>query len=107
MKVHILDDWSDPLRTLPSFDLLDGHDVTVWTGHETNIAALAARLFPGEAMVLIRERSRITAEPLDRLPNLRLISQLGAHAHVDVDACTKHGVGVFEHARGNAVSCRR
>lgn len=104
MKVHILDDWSETLRTLPGFDLLDGHDVTVWTGHETDIAA---RLCPGEAMVLIRERSRITAEPLDRLPNLRLISQLGAHAHVDVDACTKHGVGVFEHAHGYAVSCRR
>ncbi|MYA87840.1 MAG: D-2-hydroxyacid dehydrogenase family protein [Boseongicola sp. SB0662_bin_57] len=92
MRVHILDDWSDTLRTLPCFDLLEDHDVTVWTDHETDVAALAARLSPGEAMVLIRERSRITAELLDRLPSLRLISLRGAHSHVDVDACTESGV---------------
>ena len=92
MKVNILDDWSDTLRTLPCFDLLEGHDVAVWTDHETDVAALAARMLPGEAMVLIRERSRITAELLDRLPNLRLISLRGAHSHVDVDACTDNGV---------------
>ena len=99
MKVHILDDWTDTLRTLPCFGLLDGHDVTVWTDHETDIAALAARVLPGEALVLIRERSRITAELLDRLPNLRVISLRGAHAHVDVDACTRNGVLVCSNMR--------
>lgn len=92
MRVHVLDDWSDTLRTLPCFDLLEDHDVTVWTDHETDVAALAARLLPGEAMVLIRERSRITAELLDRLPNLGLISLRGACSHVDVHACTRNGV---------------
>jgi len=32
MKVHILDDWFDTLRGLPCFEMLAGHDVTVWTG---------------------------------------------------------------------------
>ena len=92
MKVHVLDDWSDTLRKLPCFDLLEGHDVTIWTDHETDVAALAARMLASEALVLIRERSRITAKLLDRLPNLRLISLRGAYPHVDVDACTRKGV---------------
>ena len=44
MKVHILDDWFDTLRGLPCFRLLEGHDVTVWTDHEPDEEALAARL---------------------------------------------------------------
>ncbi|MEM8732163.1 MAG: D-2-hydroxyacid dehydrogenase family protein, partial [Pseudomonadota bacterium] len=60
MKVHILDDWFDTLRTLPCFRLLDGHDVTVWTDHEPDAERLAARVAEAEALVLFRERTRIT-----------------------------------------------
>ena len=92
MKVHILDDWFDTLRGLPCFSLLDGHDVTVWTDHEPDPAKLADRIQEAEAMVLFRERTKIGAELLDRLPNLKLISQRGVYPHVDVDACTRSGV---------------
>ncbi|MWB79650.1 D-2-hydroxyacid dehydrogenase family protein [Pseudooceanicola sp. 216_PA32_1] len=92
MKVHILDDWFDTLRGLPCFGLLAGHDVTVWTDHEPDPAALAARLVDAECVVLFRERTRVTRALLDRLPNLRLISQRGAWPHVDVAACTGAGV---------------
>ena len=44
MKVHILDDWFDTLRTLPCFDLLKEHDVTVWTDHEPDPERLATRV---------------------------------------------------------------
>ena len=92
MKVHILDDWFDTLRGLPCFRLLDGHEVTVWTDHEADEAALAARLQDAEALVLFRERTNVTRSLLERLPNLRLISQRGVWPHVDVEACTDHGV---------------
>ncbi|MEL6565009.1 MAG: D-2-hydroxyacid dehydrogenase family protein [Pseudomonadota bacterium] len=92
MKVHILDDWFDTLRGLPCFDLLAGHDVTVWTDHEPDPAALARRVADAECLVLFRERTRITADLLDRLPNLRLISQRSVYPHIDVDACTRNGV---------------
>lgn len=92
MKVHILDDWFDTLRELPCFGLLEGHDVTVWTDHEPDPAALAARLADADCVVLFRERTRVTRDLLERLPNLRLISQRGAWPHVDVDACTDAGV---------------
>ncbi len=92
MKVHILDDWFDTLRGLESFKRLDGHDVTIWTDHVTDIDALADRLKDAEALVLFRERTLITAELLSKLPSLRLISQRSVYPHVDVPACTANGV---------------
>lgn len=92
MKVHILDDWFDTLHKLPSFRLLDGHEVTVWTDHTDDVETLATRLAPAEALVLFRERTAITAPLLARLPNLRLISQRSVYPHVDVPACTANGV---------------
>ena len=92
MNVHILDDWFDTLRSLPCFDALQSHDVTVWTDHEEDIDTLAARLADAEALVLFRERTAITAPLLARLPRLKLISQRSVYPHIDVPACTDHGV---------------
>ncbi|MBT0958485.1 D-2-hydroxyacid dehydrogenase family protein [Alphaproteobacteria bacterium KMM 3653] len=92
MKIHILDDWFDTLQGLPCFAKLEGHDVTVWTDHEPDPVALAARLQEAEAVVLFRERTKVGEELLSRLPNLRLISQRGVYPHVDVAACTENGV---------------
>lgn len=92
MKVHILDDWFDTLRTLPCFAKLEQHDVTVWTDHVEDPAVLASRLEAAEAVVLFRERTKITADLLNRLPGLKLISQRSVYPHIDVDACTKNSV---------------
>ncbi|MGA0600505.1 D-2-hydroxyacid dehydrogenase family protein [Caulobacter sp. KR2-114] len=92
MRVAILDDYFDTLRTLPCFTRLAGHAVTVWTDHVQDTDALAERLADTEALVLIRERTRIQADLLARLPKLKLISQRSVYPHVDVAACTRHGV---------------
>lgn len=92
MKVHILDDWFDTLRSLPCFDKLAGHDVTIWTDHEPEPAKLAARVQDAEALVLFRERTKIGADLLERLPHLQLISQRSVYPHIDVPACTANGV---------------
>ncbi|MEM6635326.1 MAG: D-2-hydroxyacid dehydrogenase family protein [Pseudomonadota bacterium] len=92
MKVHILDDWFDTLRTLPCYQMLGGHDVTVWTDHEPDPAALADRVQTAEALVLFRERTKITAELLAGLPNLKLISQRSVYPHIDVAACSANDV---------------
>lgn len=92
MKVHILDDWFDTLRGLPCFAKLKDHDVTVWTDHIEDPGELATRLQPADAVVLFRERTKITAELLDQLPGLKLISQRSVYPHIDVEACTRNGV---------------
>jgi D-3-phosphoglycerate dehydrogenase / 2-oxoglutarate reductase len=92
MKITILDDYFDTLRTLPSFAKLNGHDVEIFTDHVQDTDRLAARLEDTEALVLIRERTQIRAPLLERLTRLRLISQRSVYPHVDIDACTALGI---------------
>jgi len=92
MKIAILDDYFDTLRTLPSFAKLDGHDVQIFTDHVQDTDVLADRLKDAEAVVLIRERTAIRTPLLERLPTLRLISQRSVYPHIDIDACTARGV---------------
>ncbi len=94
MKIAILDDYFDTLRTLPCFRKLDGHDVTVWTDHMQDVGTLAERLGDAEVLVLFRERTQIRAALLDRLPKLKLISQRSVYPHIDIDACTRLGIVV-------------
>ena len=92
MRVHILDDWFDTLRVLPSFIKMHQHDVTIWNDHEPDPVRLSERLADAEALVLFRERTKIGPELLDRLPDLKLISLRSVFPHVDVDACSRNGV---------------
>ena len=92
MKISVLDDYHDTVRTLPCFRKLAGYDVTVCNDHVQDIDALAERLRDAEVLVLIRERTQIRAPLLQRLPHLKLISQRSVYPHIDVDACTRLGV---------------
>jgi D-3-phosphoglycerate dehydrogenase / 2-oxoglutarate reductase len=92
MKITILDDYQDTVRTLGCFGKVAGHDVKIWNDHTQDLDALAERLKDTEALVLIRERTPIRAPILERLDKLKLISQTSVYPHVDVDACTRHGV---------------
>ena len=92
MKIAILDDYQDAVRTLDCYPMLDGHEVTVWNDHVEDLDLLSNRLRDTEVLVLIRERSSISAALLERLPRLRLISQHGVTPHIDLAACTRHGV---------------
>ncbi|HEV2956591.1 MAG TPA: D-2-hydroxyacid dehydrogenase family protein [Xanthobacteraceae bacterium] len=92
MKISILDDYFDTVRTLACYRKLDGHDVTIWNDHVQDTDALAARLKDTDGLVLIRERTKIQAPLLERLPRLKLISQRSVYPHIDVDACTQLGI---------------
>jgi D-3-phosphoglycerate dehydrogenase len=94
MKISILDDYFDTLRTLDCFARLKGHDVTIHNDHVQDVDALAQRLKDTEALVLIRERTQIRGALLERLPNLKLISQRSVYPHIDIEACTRLGIVV-------------
>ena len=104
MKIAILDDYFDTLRTLRCFRKLDGHDVTISNDHVDDLAVLADRLRDAEALVLIRERTTISAALLERLPRLRLISQRSVYPHIDVEACTRLGIVVSSDLHAGAPS---
>jgi len=94
MKISILDDYHDTLRTLDCFSKLEGYDVDIWNDHVQDTAVLADRLHDTQALVLIRERTEIREPLIQRLSRLRLISQRSVYPHIDVDACTQHGIVV-------------
>src|SRR5262245_64963323 len=92
MKITILDDYFDTLRTLPCFGKLRNHDVTIWNDHVQDVDALSQRLIETEVLVLFRERTKIRTPLLERLPRLRLISQRSVYPHIDIDTCTRLGI---------------
>ena len=92
MRVAILDDYHDTVRTLAVFKKLAQHDVWVFNDHVQDTDALAARLREVEALVLIRERTEIRTPLLECVPQLRLISQRSVYPHIDVESCTRLGI---------------
>lgn len=92
LRVSVLDDYQDVVRTLDCFSKLQGHDVTIWNDSVADVDELAERLADADVLVLLRERTKIDESLLSRLPNLKLISQNGHIPHIDLDACTRHGV---------------
>ena len=97
MKIAILDDYQDAVRKLDCFHLLADQEVKVFNNTVRGLGQLASRLAEVDALVLIRERTRITSQLLDKLPRLRMISQTGKVAnHIDLAACTERGIAVLE-----------
>lgn len=97
MKIAILDDYQNAVPGLDCYKILDGHEVKVFNTSARGVGQLAIRLAPFEALVLIRERTAFPAALLNRLPNLKLISQTGkVSGHVDVAAATARGIAIAE-----------
>ena len=95
MHIVIPDDYQDAVRGLACFAKLADHDVTVFHDTVKDVDALAERFQQADALVLIRERTRIQEDLLARLPRLKLISQTGkGTSHIDVAACTRRGIAV-------------
>lgn len=92
MKITILDDYYDTIRNLACFEKLTEHDVTIWNDHTQDVDILVDRLKDTEILVLIRERTHIRKALLERLPQLKLISQRSVYPHIDVEDCTRLGI---------------
>jgi len=104
MKIAILDDFQDSVRSLNCFHKLSGHGVLILNRHIEDIDELSEVLEGIQALVLIRERSFITSELLEKLPELKIIAQAGkVGRHLDMDACNRLGISVFE-TQGTSVA---
>ena len=96
-NIVILDDYQDAVRKLQCAARLDGFNTKVFTNTVKGVGQLAVRLRDADVIVLIRERTQITRQLLQKLPRLKLIAQVGkAGPHLDVQACTDQGVAVAE-----------
>lgn len=104
MNIVILDDYQDAVRKLACAAKLDPYPAKVYTNTVKGVGQLSIRLRDADILVLIRERTPITRQLVEKLPRLKLISQTGSIGkHIDVAACTEHGVAVAE-GTGSPVS---
>ncbi|BFM51403.1 D-2-hydroxyacid dehydrogenase family protein [Marinomonas sp. THO17] len=96
MKIAVLDDYQDSVKHLASFALLKDYQVVVFN-QTLSEDELVEKLSDVDILVLIRERTAITKSLLQRLPNLKLISQTGKVSnHLDPALCHQYGVEVAE-----------
>jgi D-3-phosphoglycerate dehydrogenase len=97
MNIVILDDYQDAVRKLKSASKLEEYPAKVYTNTIKGIGQLSVRLRDADVIVLIRERTHITRQLLEKLPRLRLVAQTGrVGAHIDLQACTERGIAVAE-----------
>jgi D-3-phosphoglycerate dehydrogenase / 2-oxoglutarate reductase len=94
MNISILDDSLNLVRSLPCFARVKDRNVTVWSDHTEDTEVLAERLKETEALVLLRERTPIRPPLIALLPRLKMITLNGPYPHIDIAACTQHGVAV-------------
>ena len=104
MHIVISDDYQDCIRQLTCFEKLKGHTVKIYNDTVSTTDALVERYKDADAIVLIRERTVITKELLERLPKLKVISQTGKMAsHVDLESCQARGIVVMD-GRGSGAA---
>jgi D-3-phosphoglycerate dehydrogenase len=97
MNIVILDDYQDVVRKLDCASKLDAFPAKVYTNTVKGIGQLSVRLKDADVIVLIRERTPLNRQLLEKLPRLKLISQTGhAGSHIDLAACTERGIAVAQ-----------
>ena len=97
MNIVILDDYQDAVRKLPCASKLDAYTAKVHTNTVKGMGQLLVRLKDADVIVLIRERTHLNRQLIEKLPRLKMIAQTGrAGAHVDIGACTERGIAVSE-----------
>lgn len=97
MNIVILDDYQDVVRKLACADKLEAYPAKVYTNTVKGVGQLSVRLKDADVLVLIRERTAISRQLIEKLPRLKLIAQTGkVGRHIDLAACTERGVAVAE-----------
>ena len=97
MNIVILDDYQDAVRKLACAAKLDAYPAKVYTNTVKGIGQLSVRLKDADVIVLIRERTQLSRQVIEKLPKLKLIVQTGrVGSHVDIAACTERGIAVAE-----------
>jgi D-3-phosphoglycerate dehydrogenase len=97
MNIVILDDYQDAVRKLACAAKLEAYPAKVYTNTVKGAGQLSIRLKDADVIVLIRERTALTRQVIEKLPKLKLVVQTGRiGSHVDVAACTERGIAVAD-----------
>jgi phosphoglycerate dehydrogenase-like enzyme len=106
MRITVLDDYQHAIEGTAAIDRLRRKaDVQVLCERAATDDALIQALSGSQAIIPIRERTKFSAELIQKLPDLEFISQTGNHAyHIDMDAATRAGIVVALAPGGNSTT---
>jgi D-3-phosphoglycerate dehydrogenase / 2-oxoglutarate reductase len=95
MKIAVIHDYADVFRGTRAYSRLQEHEVIIHTEAYTDPARVIEQAAGCEALLLTQQRVPLPRQIIERLPGLRFISQTGRNTnHLDVPACTQHGIVV-------------
>src|SRR5712672_224210 len=95
-KIAVLDDYQSVALASTDWSVLrDRADIAVFHDHLADPDALIQRLLPFDVVCVMRERSPLPRNVIERLPNLKLIASSGSgNASIDVAAASEHRIAV-------------
>jgi phosphoglycerate dehydrogenase-like enzyme len=95
-KIAVLDDYQNVALASADWSVLrDRAEITVFQNHLADPDAVIERLQPFDVVCVMRERTPLPRNVIERLPNLRLIASTGSgNASIDVAAAADRGIAV-------------
>jgi phosphoglycerate dehydrogenase-like enzyme len=96
VRVAVLDDYQHVAMSMADWTPVTSRaDVTVFSDHVADDDQLVDRLAPFDVIFVMRERTPLPRNVIDRLPKLRMIASTGPfNASIDMDAAAEHGIHV-------------
>jgi phosphoglycerate dehydrogenase-like enzyme len=95
-KIAVLDDYQNAALESADWSVIrDRADITVFQDHLNDIDAVIERLLPFDIVCVMRERTPLPRNLIERLPNLKFIASAGpVNASIDVVAAADRGIVV-------------
>src|SRR5258705_13686009 len=95
-KIAVLDDYQNVALEIADWSVLrDRADIAVFQDHLADPDALIERLLPFDVVCVMRERTPLPRNVIERLPNLKLIASTGpGNSSIDIEAAGDHGIAV-------------
>lgn len=95
MKIAVLDDYQKAAPDMADWSRLSDHEVVFFDQVYEGLDGFAERLQPFDIICVMRERSPMRRDLLERLPNVKLLATAGMrNAAIDLDYCTERGIAV-------------
>jgi phosphoglycerate dehydrogenase-like enzyme len=96
MKIAVLDDYQGVALKLADWSAIAQRaQIDVFNDHLSDAGAVVGRLLPYDVVCVMRERTPLKRDIIERLPNLKLIASTGPrNASIDLEAAAAHGIKV-------------
>src|SRR5271168_2497355 len=96
VRIAVLDDYQGVALKLADWSAVAKRaHIDVFCDHLADADLLVKRLLPYDIVCVMRERTPLRAELIERLPNLKLIASTGPrNASVDLEAAAARGIQV-------------